>query len=1507
MSTTDRTPTVTGTISHPMATVSVVVNGVTYTGTNAGNGTWSANVTTNLADGTYNVVATATRNGLNATGNNQLIVDTTKPVVTVNSLNTSNTTPTITGTVTDTTGTIVSIVVNGRTYSATVTGNSWSAVVTHSLAIGTYNVAATAVDAVGNTGSDSTTNELTISPPLAITVNNQITSNQTPVVGGNVNNAGASISVQVNGFTYAGVNNGNGTWSATITNALAEGVFDVKATVSSGMDSATDNTSNELTIDVTKPAVTVNTLATSDTMPTITGTVTDASAPSVSIVVNGNTYIASVVGQTWSASVTSALAEGAYDVIATATDSAGNTANDSTNNELTIDLTNPAVTVTVLTTANASFTITGTVTDATAASVSVLVNGQTYAATVTGNTWSAAISATLAEGIYEVVATATDAAGNTANDTTSNELTIDKTKPVVTVTALTSKDTTPTLTGTVTDATSASVSIVVNGQTYSAVVTGNSWSADVSNALNEGTYDVQATAIDAAGNTANDNTTNELTIDLTAPTITVTGFATASTKPTINGTVTDATATTVVVVVNGQTYNATVTGGTWSVEVTDALSEGAYEITATATDAAGNTASDTSSKVTIDQTKPVVSVNTLKTADTTPTLTGTVTDATASSVTIQVNGKSYLATVTGNSWSANVTDELQDGVYNVSATATDAAGNTANDDTNNELTINTTALAISVNTLFTANQSPTIGGTVNDATATISVDVGGATYAGQNNGNGTWSATITAVLDEGVYEVAAAAANGVTTASDATNNELTIDLTKPAVTVAALRTANTSPTITGTVSDATATTVSIIVNGQTYAATVTGNTWSAAITATLAEGIYEVAATATDASGNTAGDTTNNELTIDKTKPVVTVTALTSKDTTPSITGTVTDATAASVSIVVNGQTYSAVVTGNSWSAEVTSALIEGTYDVQATAIDAAGNSASDNTTNELTIDLTVPVIAVNTLLTNNTSPTVTGTIDDSKAAITVVVSGVTYTGVNNGNGNWSAIVTGTLEGGVYDVAATATDVAGSSANDATIDELKIDLTVPTITVSRLVTNDQTPTLTGTVNDPQAALSITVNGATYVGVNAGDGIWSATVTNSLAAGIYDVTATATDAAGNAGQDGTIDELTIDLSPPDVTVVTVSTSTSPAVLTGTTNDSAATIVVRVNGIDYTATNHGDGTWSVTIPNLPDNTYDVIVRATDVAGNAAVLTVPGALTVDTQPPTFTSRITANPNPAFVGQTVTFSAPASDAQAITWHWDFSDGIKTDTNSGSTSHVFGNPGRYLVNVTVRDAGGLQTDRSVEVTVVVAAVSQSDFDQDGIPDDKDPDDDNDSFTDVDETDGGSDPFDPNSVPKTPMVITKVSARAAFSASGKDSYTISGILTNMPKTFSALGKEVVVDFGGANGTFKLDGKGRGKSAMGQLRLKLKLKRNKAAKLKEFVGGPVQFQVKLKGDLRTNWTDEGVDPTKDKKRVMLPIVTDLKMGGVVYTDKVNSTYSSKAQKTGAFKFSRKLRR
>ena len=93
-------------------------------------------------------------------------------------------------------------------------------------------------------------------------------------------------------------------------------------------------------------------------------------------------------------------------------------------------------------------TISGT-TDVTApALVTITINGQTLTTTPSNGVWSVT-SAILANGVYPIVASVTDGAGNPGSAT--QQLTVDTVPPVITIdggSSVTTNDPTPTITGT---------------------------------------------------------------------------------------------------------------------------------------------------------------------------------------------------------------------------------------------------------------------------------------------------------------------------------------------------------------------------------------------------------------------------------------------------------------------------------------------------------------------------------------------------------------------------------------------------------------------------------------------------------------------------------------------------------------------------------------------------------------------------------------------------------------------------------------------------------------------------------------------------------------------------------------------------------------------------------------------------------------------------------------------------------------------------------------------------
>jgi len=458
-----------------------------------------------------------------------------------------------------------------------------------------------------------------------------------------------------------------------------------------------------------------------DTTPVITGTTTDVEAGQIVTITvkdsEGKTQVISTVvaeDGTYRVEVPNELPDGAYTVIATVADKAGNSATATDTGMI-----DAVVTLTVnapdgVSNDNTPY-ISGT-SDAIGSNVNLVITdskGATHTVTVPvteEGTYAVDLSEQLPDGKYTVSATVSNSTGKTATASDTGEI---DTTAVITVEAPDlSNDNTPTLTGTTTD--------VEEGQTVTLTVTDSrggsqvvtatvqadgSYQAEVPNALPDGRYSVEAVVSDKAGNRAearDDNNGKGNVIDTTAPVITVDApDNTSDNTPLISGT-TDAPAGSVVSITvtdsrgSVQTVSASVgADGRYSVEVPKALAEGRYTAEAAVKDPAGNEgkASDNGS---IDITAPVISVDIPEVSrDTTPTISGKTDVPAGTVVTITVTGKDghpQVVTTTvkdDGSFEVDVPEALPEGPVSVEAVVKDPAGNEGRASDNG--TIDTTA------------------------------------------------------------------------------------------------------------------------------------------------------------------------------------------------------------------------------------------------------------------------------------------------------------------------------------------------------------------------------------------------------------------------------------------------------------------------------------------------------------------------------------------------------------------------------------------------------------------------------------------------------------------------------------------------------------------------------------------------------------------------------------------------------------------------------------------------
>ncbi|MGE0873404.1 MAG: Ig-like domain-containing protein, partial [Burkholderiales bacterium] len=361
------------------STVTIYRNGTsvgTVTADGAGNWTYT---TAPLADGsTSNYTARSTDGAGNTSASSatySVTIDLTPPAApTVSSLLTNDATPTISGTWDNAAGhTLSSVVVNGVTYTVgaalTVSGGTWTLAIPpgNALADGTYNVAVTTTDAAGNSATDATAAELVIDtvppvPTLTLTPNvtaddiiNSAESGGTVAITGNVGGdakVGDTVTLTVNGATYTGTVQSGGTFSIAVPGAQLRDDADATIEASVSTTDAAGNTgtatgSASYTVDVTPPGQpTVNTLSTASTQPTLTGSYDAAGTAVFTVTVNGVTYTLgtdpalSVTGNTWTLDLgvagQSLPAGASYEVVANATDAAGNRIADAASGEVTI-------------------------------------------------------------------------------------------------------------------------------------------------------------------------------------------------------------------------------------------------------------------------------------------------------------------------------------------------------------------------------------------------------------------------------------------------------------------------------------------------------------------------------------------------------------------------------------------------------------------------------------------------------------------------------------------------------------------------------------------------------------------------------------------------------------------------------------------------------------------------------------------------------------------------------------------------------------------------------------------------------------------------------------------------------------------------------------------------------------------------------------------------------------------------------------------------------------------
>jgi uncharacterized protein (TIGR03790 family) len=317
------------------------------------------------------------------------------------------------------------------------------------------------------------------------------------------------------------------------------------------------------------------------------------------------------------------------------------------------------------------------------------------------------------------------------------------------------------------------------------------------------------------------------------------------------------------------------------------------------------------------------------------------------------------------------------------------------------------------------------------------------------------------------------------------------------------------------------------------------------------------------------------------------------------------------------------------------------------------------------------------------------------------------------------------------------------------------------------------------------------------------------------------------------------------------------------------------------------------------------FDVVV--TNAYGTKT--SVPATLRVNSAP-VVSSGPTATPNPARVGETITFSGAGIDADgdALSYSWAYGDG--SSGSGASTTHSYAASSNYTVTLKVTDAEGNWVTQLLTITINLnnndggggGGTPPIDTDGDGSFDEFDSDDDNDGVSDEQEIADGTNPLDGASTKAFELRVSKIAGTANFMHADRDGCSISGIIPTLPAGFDPAGVTVRLDIGGARVDFTLDARGKAHNVNGTLALNLKpAKRDRATRKLVFQGGDVAFKAKLsKGTWSDDWADEGIDPNATMSNTPMTLKVNFNIGGKVYVAVAHCSYMSKPAKSGVFK-------
>ncbi|UQX60681.1 Ig-like domain-containing protein [Citrobacter sp. XT1-2-2] len=1190
----------------------------------------------------------------------------------------------------------------------------------------------------------------------------------------------------------------DGAWSTEIT--LQEGMqtFVVTSTdaagntVSKNIDITRDTQNSITDVVLSRDSNSADTLdaITKVTTPTLTA-VTNPNA-TVDVYVNGEkvaTVTADAAGTvSWTMPES---ADGSYDIKMVSTDAAGNTATSATTT-VVIDTVVDNFSVDTLPDLTNSKALSVTGTGESGATITVYLNGVAAGQVTVAADGSWTVPLILNDdGEYSLTVQITDVAGNSQTSdpfvftldshTDYPTINLDDASNSGSLDDNITSDNTPAFHGT--GEPGATISILVDEKTVATVTADDegNWTWQYPTTLADGEYSIRVVAEDTAGNTAESarilvtvDTSTWIELDKMNPDggLYSNDYVTARTTPTfqING----ETGQPVKVYIDGKYVETiTISGRNYQYTVPQALDDGSHTIRFDIADAAGNTASTGDQKFTIDTVNdtPVTldNINGESVADHTVDGTIYINDISAgiklsgmaeanSYVTVKINGmtvSNVWADGTGK-WSVNVNPMLlSDATWTVQVSSEDRAGN--------DSTVSTFTIVIDTSiSQFTANvqddkdssadkwvvnnRTPVFNG-VGEAGATVTLMVAGMVVATTTvAADGTWSIKASA-LPEGTsnltFTIKDTAGNTQTI-----NHDILVDSVAPNTPTVEISSWNEEGNLWILSGKAEAgTTIVIKDESGNVITTVNVNSsgsWSTAIN--YPDG-GKVSIQAEDSATNISVPV---DLDVMFTTPAVALDVSSdggalgdnlTNDSTPTLVLSNIEKDVVAVSVTIDGTTVQATkISDGVWTVTWGTPLSDGECDVQVSATDAAGNTATQSFSFTIDTVLSAPVIAMDAAsdtstvgdnITQTVKPTfVVTNVDADVTKVEVTLNGNTQTLTKDASGNWIYTPETPLADGNWTVEVKVTDAAGNtkqSSLDFTVDTsistptVALDASSDTGDVGDNLTNETTPTFILSNIDPDVtSVMVTLNGETHSATKDEQGNWTYTPETALSDGSWTLKVKVTDGAGNTAEsslDFTIDST---LSTPTVMMDTdsdtatagdnITSDTTPTFILSNIDPDVTSVMVTLNGETHSATKDEQGNWTYT-PDTPlaDGSGTLVVTVTDAAGNSADASLD--YTIDTTISTPTIALDAGSDSGTVGDNLTKDTTPTfilsnidpDATSVMVTLNGETHSATKDEQGNWTYTPDTPladGSGTLVVTVTDAAGNSADASLDYTI---------------------------------------------------------------------------------------------------------------------------------------------------------------------------------------------------------------